>query len=126
MIDDYAQAMELVQKMKAHLPILARPTRAFIQAMRDSGTKVRPGQNLQIKSVLYMGDEGGIGCATQLPGQEGTVVVTSLTHVRVKADHPLFKEIRAYQIARTKKLAQVNRHREPTRFTVKPRGKKER
>ena len=39
MIDDYAKAMELVRKMKAHLPIPARPTKTFIQAMRDSEIK---------------------------------------------------------------------------------------
>ena len=48
MIDDYAQAMELVRKMTAHLPIPARPTKTFIQAMRDSEIKVRSEQNLQI------------------------------------------------------------------------------
>ena len=123
MIDDHARAMELVRQMKAHLPIPARPTRTFIQAMRDSGKRVRSGQNLQIESVLYMGDEGGIGCAIQLPEEE-TVTITSLTHIRVPSSHPLFKEIRAYQIERASKLAQVNRRREPTRFTVKPRKKR--
>jgi hypothetical protein len=131
MIDDYAKAMELVQKMQAHLPIPARPTKTFIQAMRGSEIKVRPGQNLQIESVLYTGDEGGISCAIQLPGAEGTVTLASLTHIRVPSSHPLFKEIRAYQIERIRKLAQDNRHRddchrEPTRFTVKPRRKKKR
>jgi hypothetical protein len=35
MIDDYAQAMELVRKMKEQLPIPARPTGAYIRAMRE-------------------------------------------------------------------------------------------
>jgi hypothetical protein len=38
MIDNYAQAMELLKKIKAQLPISARPTRAFMQAMRDMGS----------------------------------------------------------------------------------------
>jgi len=126
MIDDYATAMELVRKMKAHLPIPARPTKTFIRAMRDSEIKVRSGQDLQIESVLYIGDEGGISCAIQLPGVEGAVTLASLTHIRVPSGHPLFREIRAYQIERTRKLAQANRDREPTRFTVKPRRKKKR
>ncbi len=126
MIDDYAKAMELVRKMEAYLPIPARPTRTFLQAMHDRNIKVRSGQKLQIESVLYMGDEGGIGCAVQLPALEGTVTVASLTHIRVPSSHPLFKEIRAYQIERTNKLAPVNRHREPTRFTLTPRRKKKR
>ena len=126
MIDNYAKAMELVRKMKAHLPIPARPTKTFIQALRYNEMKVRSGQNLQIESVLYTGDEGGISCAIQLPGAEGTVTLASLTHIRVPSSHPLFKEIRAYQIKRIRKLAQDNRHREPTRFTVQPRRKKKR
>jgi hypothetical protein len=124
MIDNYAEAMELVRKMEAQLPIPARPTPTFIRAMRDNGIKVRPDQSLQIESVLYMGDEGGIGCAIRLPGAEGTVTVTSLTHIRVEAGHPLSEEMRAYQVERTRKLAQVNRSRKPTRFTIKPRRKK--
>jgi len=81
---------------------------------------------LQIESVLYTGDEGGISCAIQLPGAEGTVTLASLTHIRVPSSHPLFKEIRAYQIARIRNLAQDNRDRTPTRFTVEPRRKKKR
>lgn len=49
MIDDYAQAMELLEKMKAQLPIPARPTRVFRQAMRDSGMQMRLGQELLIE-----------------------------------------------------------------------------
>lgn len=125
MIDNYAKAMELLEKMKAQLPIPARPTRTFIQAMRDSGMQIGSGQELLIEDVLYMGDEGGIGCAIQLPAKD-TVTITSLTHIRAKANHPLAQEIRAYQLERTKKLAQINRVRESTRFTVKPRTKKRR
>ena len=126
MIDDYAQATELMRKMEAQLPIPVRPTGIFVRAMRDGGIKVRPDQFLHVDSVVYLGDEGGIGCAIQLPGAEGTVTVASLTHIRVEASHPLSKEIRAYQIERTKKLAQFNHNREPTRFTLKPRRKKRR
>lgn len=124
MIDNYAELMELVEKMKAQLPIIARPTKAFIYAMRQNGVKVKPKQELQIDSVLYMGDEGGIGCAVLLPGGEKSVTVTSLTHLRVKANNPLAEEIRAYQIERSRKLAQTNPHRQPTLFTVKPRKKR--
>jgi len=124
MIDDYAEAMELVKKMKAQLPITARPTKAFIRAMRQNGIKVKSGQDLKIDDVLYMGDEGGIGCAVLLPGKEKSVTVASLTHLRVKAGHALADEIRAYQIERTRKLAQTDPHRQPPSFTVKPRQKR--
>jgi hypothetical protein len=125
MIDDYAQAMELLEKMKSQLPIPARPTKAFLQAVRGSKMQMRPGQELLIESVLYLGDEGGIGCAIQLP-DKGTVTITSLTHILIEDDHPLAEKIHAYQAERTRKLAQVNRGRKPTRVTVKPRKKKRR
>lgn len=125
MIDDYAEAMELLEKMKAQLPIPARPTRAFLQAIRDSGWQLESGQELLIESVLYLGDEGGIGCAIQLP-KKGTVTIASLTHILIEDNHPLAQEIHAYQTERTRKLAQVNRGGKPTRFTVRPRKKKRR
>jgi hypothetical protein len=124
MIDNYVEAMEIVRKMDAQLPIPARSTRAFIHAMSVNGIKVTFGQNLKIESVLYLGDEGGIGCAVRLSEQQENSIIASLTHIRVKAGHPLAKEIEAYQIERTRKLAQANRHRQPTQFTVKPRRKR--
>lgn len=126
MIDNYAEAMALVRKMEAHLPISARPTKAFVHSMRENGMTVSPNQPLQVESVLYMGDEGGIGCAVEPPGRKGTAVVTSLTHIRVDANHPLAKEIRAYQVERTRKLARTDRRRTPTQFTIKPREKRKR
>ena len=123
MIDDYVQAMELMQKMKAHLPIPARPTGAFIQAMRENEVKVSARQYLQIDSVLYLGDEGGIGCSIQLPDKADLATIVSLTHLRVRAGHPLSQEIRAYQRERVQTLAQANRGRKPTQFTLRPRKK---
>ena len=124
MIDNYAEAMELVSKMKEQLPITVRPTKAFIQAMGANRVKIESGQELQIDDVLYMGDEGGIGCAISLPGKENSLTVASITHLRIKPSHPLAQEIRAYQIERTRKLAQTNPHQQTTSFTLKPRRKK--
>jgi len=61
---------------------------------------------MQIEKVMYLGDEGGIGCSLKVPGQEDTAVVVSLTHLRLPSTHPLAPDVRAYQIARTKKLAE--------------------
>ena len=110
-------------KMKKELPIPALATKEFIQAMRKNGVRVSRRQEIQIERVLYMGDEGGIGCAVGIPKQEETAVVTSLTHIRVKSDHPLARKIRAYQTERIQKLARRSSNRGPTSFTVKPRGK---
>jgi hypothetical protein len=123
MIDNHGEAMELVRKMKAQLPISARPTKAFIDSMRQNNIRITSEDDLQIESVLYMGDEGGIGCAVSFPGQKQTVVVTSVTHIHVEPSHLLAKDIRVYQMKRTRKLAQTNSRRKSTRFTVKPRRK---
>jgi hypothetical protein len=126
MIDDYAQAMELVCKVEAHLPIPARPTGAFIRAMRDRGIKVARDQELQIKRVFYLGDEGGIVCDVTPSRDAREAVVVSLTHLRVRREHPLAQEIRAYQRARTMRIAQSDRPREPSHFTARPRKKRRR
>ena len=123
MIDNYAEAMELMRKIERELPISVRATKEFIQAMRKNGVRITRRQDIEIESVLYMGDEGGIGCAVRIAKQEETAVVTSLTHIRVNSDHPLAREIRAYQTERTQKLARRSSNRGPTGFTVKPRRK---
>jgi hypothetical protein len=84
MIDDYAQAMELVRKMEANLPIPARPTGGFIRAMKAQGIKIARDQELPIKRVFYMGDEAGISCDVTPPGMEKTPIICSLTHIRVR------------------------------------------
>jgi hypothetical protein len=126
MIDDYAQAMELIRKMEAHLPIPARPTGAFIRAMREQGIKIARDQELQIKHVLYLGDEAGISCDVTLSRDAKEAIIVSLTHLRVRRQHPLAQEIRAYQRERTRRLAQSGGPREPSHFTVRPRKKRRR
>ena len=111
MIDNFEYAMELIKKMEAHLPIAAQPTKNFIHAMRKNGIKIKSNQKLQIESITYLGDEGGIGCCVGLL-KKGEVVITSLTHIRVKSSHPLVKDIRKYQKMRVGALAAQNINRE--------------
>jgi hypothetical protein len=125
MIDDYAQAMELIRKMEASLPIPARPTGGFLRAMKAQGVKIARDQELPISRVFYMGDEAGISCDVTPPRMEKTPIICSLTH-RVKPVHPLAKEIRAYQRERKRRLARAACSREPTSFTVTPRKKRKR
>ena len=126
MINDYAKAMDLIQKMEASLPIPARPTGGFIRAMKAHGINIARDQELPIKRVFYMGDEAGISCDVTPPGMEKTPIVCSITHIRVKSSHPLAKEIRAYQRERKRRLARAGDPREPTSFTVTPRKKRKR
>jgi len=121
MIDDYAAAMALLHEMEAHLPIPARPASSFVRAMRAQGVTVARDQELQIKRMLYLGDEGGIACDVTPVGVTDKAVVVSITHLKVKRSHPLGEEIRAYQMQRTRRLAQTEGSRQPTSFTVRPR-----
>ena len=123
MIDHYGKAMELLGKMQALLPIPVQATRMLVRSMRENGIRIRSTQDLQIESVLYMGDEGGIGCAIKVPGHEENPIITSLTYIRIKPGHPLAEEIRLYQAVRKRKIAQVNPHHGPTHFTLEPRRK---
>ena len=106
MIDDPTQVTALMQKMKAHLPIPAQATNALVRTLRASAGNIASKRCMQIEKVMYFGDEGGIGCSLKVPGQEDTAVVVSLTHLRLPSTHPLAPDVRAYQIARTKKLAE--------------------
>ncbi len=123
MIDNYAEAMALIEKMKAQLPMPAYPTEAVVHSLRQGSPNITTKQELQIQDVLYLGDEGGIACAIYLP-EKKVVTVASLTHLRIPASHPLAREISAYQVKRTQKLAGVGGPGKPTRFTIKPGPKR--
>jgi len=88
------------------LPIPAQATNALVRSLRASAVNIASKRRMQIEKVMYLGDEGGIGCKLKVPGQEDTAVVVSLTHLRLPSTHPLAPDVRAYQIARTKKLAE--------------------
>jgi len=124
MIDDYAKVKDLMHKLEAQLPIPARPSSTLIRMMRQYGVKLARNQELSVKRVFYMGDEGGISCDVTPPGMEKTPIISSITQVEVSPEHPLAKEIRAYQRERAKKLGRAGR--EPTSFTLEPRKKKRR
>ena len=101
---DEKEAHELIAALKAHLPLraYASPSLAARLNQRDDGIKLN--EVVQIDAVLYLGDEGGVGCA--LAVRDGkTAVVTSITHLRFDGDHPLARRIQAYQLRRTQLLA---------------------
>lgn len=124
MIDDYDATMELIHKMETNLPIPARPTGALIRAMKAQGVRIARDQELPIKRVFYMGDEGGISCDVTPVGMQEPIIC-SITQIRIKPRHPLAKEIRTYQMERKKKLTQAGWDGEPTHFTIERRKKHE-
>src|SRR4051812_39833411 len=105
MIDDPTQVTALIQKMEAQVPIPVQATNALVRTLRTSGVNIASKRRMQIEQVVYLGDEGGMGCGLKVPGHADTAVVVSLTHLRLPSTHPLAPDVRAYQIARTQKFA---------------------
>lgn len=104
MIDSQQQVEMLMQQMKATLPIPATMTSRLVRSLRAQGKSFRK-RAILIHNVFYAGDEGGILCEITPSQDAKEVIVASLTHLRVSLKHPLGTEIRAYQQARTTKLA---------------------
>jgi hypothetical protein len=103
-IDDYAEAKALMREMETQLPIPVRATKEFVCLMKPHGLEVKRGQELSIKDLFYLGDEGGIACDVT-PPEANSAVVCSLTHVEIAPSHPLAEKVQVYQQARKKGLA---------------------
>ena len=104
-IDDPEQVEMLLAKMEANLPIPAEVQRATATYLRSQGSFIPPHRQVQISTVFYNGDEGGIMCGIS-PQDSKEAVVISLTQLKIPYHHPLEKEIRAYQKARRRKISQ--------------------
>lgn len=103
MIDDEQEVQELLESFDDYLPMRAYATPRLVHAVGQGTAHLRVNDPVKIDSVLYLGDEGGISCSIGL--REGkSVVITSLTHLRFDLDHPLAKQIQAYQSRRTQRL----------------------
>ena len=105
MIDNYEQAIALVEKMKACLPIPIKVTPEAMQKMRQEGDNFSKEHIFVVESVGYAGDEGGIMCVLKTDVIGKAVYGLSLTHLRIQEDHPLAEEIKNYQRRRVRRLA---------------------
>ncbi len=107
-VDDYAEAIALTEKIKANLPIMARPGKQYLKLLKKQGGNVSSHEELVIDSVMYMGDEGGICCGIQPKEGDKQVQLVSITHLEVDPNHPLAIEIQKYQRKRTRILMMQN------------------
>ena len=98
----------MIEALNEHLSMRAYATPPLVKAIRQEGADIKVNDEVEIDSVLYLGDEGGIACAIGLWGGK-TVVVTSLTHLRIDRDHPLAERIQAYQLRRSQHLGGSNK-----------------
>jgi hypothetical protein len=106
MIDNEKEVEQLLRDMEGQLPIGVRPARQLVESLTRGGIECRPDDELQIGSVLYMGDVGGIACGLRPWPAAGTnAVVVSITHLRVDDSHPLAARIKAYQFNRSAMIA---------------------
>ena len=99
--------MELVKEMEKNLPIPAYPSKGLCKVIRKQGVKIDTKTELMISQVVDSGDIGGIVC-TVLEGKD-KVFVASLTHLRIKPDHPLSEKVITYQKRRIKHLKTCDR-----------------
>ena len=98
-------ALDLVERLKATFPMTVTPSKALIHNMRQDERqkiKLRPKQKIRIDSCLYIGDEGGVACSYRLGDQ---VVISSITHLKLDPKHPLYREVKDYQLSRKTRLA---------------------
>ena len=97
-------AKELIKKMEAHVPLPMHATPELAEALRQKGREITPDDELQVSSFMDSGDLGGVICVIEGKNDSGRIL-TSITHLRMKADHPLKASIIAYQKSRVSKLA---------------------
>ena len=95
--------MELIEEMEKHLPIPAYPSRELYQLLREQGKQISLNTELKITKVFDSGDMGGIVCS--IIEEDAEVYIVSLTHLRIKRDHPLHSKISVYQRKRIRKLS---------------------
>lgn len=103
-IDDYDQVVELMMEIKRSIPIKVGVDKPTLRSFREKGIKVKKKEKFTIKEVIYLGDEGGIGCNIVRSRDDGNVFISSLTHLIVNRRHPLAKMIKDYQTYRKKRL----------------------
>lgn len=122
-IDNVAEAKSLVDKMNKSLPIFVRPNSALVKILRRKGVNADRYKPLEIRSVLYMGNEAGISCDITPKGQTEDAFICSLTQLEIMGDDELAEEMKTYQRERIKSLERhgVNM---PLTFTVNPPKKK--
>jgi len=100
-IDNYQVAIDLVEDLKASLPFSVYPEKRLVKQLQAQGVSVTADQELQVNSILYVGDMGGITFNIEI-GK--SVCSLSVTHLIMLSDHPLFERVKAYQSHRTRKL----------------------
>jgi len=98
-------AAQLIKELQPHLPLPVYLTPEICASLHAKGKEIRPDEELRVCSLFDSGDLGGILCALANQEDEREPVVASLTHRRIRPDHPMRLRVEAYQRERVRKLA---------------------
>ena len=103
MLDKPQKTRQLVAKLEAALPfeVALMPELIELLARQRKPVSVKPTET--VTDISYAGDEGGIVCHIQPDGAESMLVV-SLTHLRVQRSLPFAAAVIDYQKHRVKKI----------------------
>lgn len=105
----------LINKVTPNLPIIVYPEKEILGKLRENFTDESISQNteLEIHSMLFAGDMGGITCEIRTLNldteKQETVFLCSLTHFRVKRGQSYYEELEKYRIKRIRKLQRQNK-----------------
>ena len=106
----------LINKVTPDLPITVYPEREILGKIREnfSDESINKKTELEIHSMVFTGDMGGITCEIRTPNLEveksETVFLCSITHLRIKRGEPHYQELEKYRIKRIRKLQRQNRN----------------
>lgn len=110
MLDKAEKTAELIATLKAAVPFEVTLTPDVIALLARQQRPVAVNGTETVHEVSYAGDEGGILCHIQ-PADADSMVVVSLTHVRLARALPFAAAVSAYQRHRAKKLRRQNGRR---------------
>lgn len=106
----------LINKVSPDLPIIVYPGKEILEKLRETFKEEPISQKteLEIHSMLYAGDMGGITCEIRTLNldteKQEKVFLCSLTHFRVKRGQPHFQELEKYRIKRIKRLQRQSKN----------------
>ena len=111
MIDNSGQAMRLMSKLEATLPLFARLSPELAAVVREKSPALELPERCRVDRIDYAGDEGGIVCWLDLGDRsQSQKFLASITHLIFDRKQPLAREITAYQKHRVKRLKQISPH----------------
>jgi hypothetical protein len=103
MLDKPEKTRELIDTLNAAVPFEVAMMPDLIEHLARQQRPVALKPIETVSGVSYLGDAGGIACHIQ-PEDAESVIVVSLTHVRVRRALPFAAAVFDYQKHRVKKL----------------------